>query len=1362
MKKLSLIKITLIIIALTTIFIYQDFANEYKIFNLPATIPVPEWVKKADWNNPNIFIIDSLIKAYPKSEKTFEEPYLTAYLRWKNRNINSIKSNGNVEINSDYNKQILLNAINNQNSDIKSKNQVQATKALWTPLGPTETYWQANNGKACEQVNVYQIGISPSKPSVLYCASETGIIFKSTNKGANWFSVSDALPPLGVNSIAVHPNNENIVYIYVSGYGLLLTTDGGKKWDLLKSYKGEGGEKIEFNIEIDRIMITGSRSIYYSDDGGANWTESTGSAINGYYYDLVYNFDDKNYLLALAGTNKNELLIMKSTDGGKSFTQVNTGLPPIENSGSRFGISKANGNYIYIVALGNTTGPKIIKSVDAGATWKVVASSTNTTLTGDGGTTGLNMSNGQGYYDMDIMVDPNNANNVIVGTTSTYKSTDGGVNFSPLGGYAGGIFGIHVDLQCARVMGNDSYLTTDGGVNRSTDFFTKLENWEIINNGLTGADYWGYGQGWDEDIIVGGRYHNGDAAIFDKYGDGKSLGLGGGESATGHVFHGHERTIGFNDIGTYKIPESLSKNIIGAEMNNTLWPQDDYYGQFSSELVFDPRYSNTFFLGRDSTLWKSTNNGSSYSALKVFTNGNTVWRIEIARSNPDFIYVCTRNGLYKTSDAGKNWKLLTLPVAYNFYNSDIAVNPENENEIYLCMSNNPATDKVIYSSNGGDNWKNITGTILKGSPVSYLQYQGGTNGGIYAITSLNSTAKVFYRDNSMNDWVDFSNGLPLNFYPRMGGQIFYRDSKLRLTGSRGVWESPLYSSGSPVAQPMVDKSIIACDKDTVNFYCYSMIDYKGAKWHWSFPGASYVSDSTSRKPKVLYPGIGKYSVTLTITDSAGKSNSKTISDMIQFLSNNCTADSVPGKCLAMDGSEKTINLGKVNINSNNFTMSCWFKPNNVEGSFSQLLSHYGCPGSPGYGIGLGFTFSGYTPNLMLCYTDDQVNYGNYSGLVCDSNKWNHIALTYTADGVYIYLNGIGVKVNGNKMPALDLSQSPFYVNADIHYQGSRLKGQIDEIKFYNYALTQEEIREKMHLIPDNPNQEKGLVKYFQFNNFDNISQTLYDVITGHRADVANSNVASSTAPVGIGSSFRINSINSAGKFEFKDANIDLFLPETGIYPDGEMVAFYLKTRPDQLPDKNRVLPGHYIINNYGKNATIAKPDSIIFKNLAIDSKYYNPGNFSLFKRNSFIYGNTWGNEIDSASNFTFVKNNSSLTWKNCTNITSFGQFIITDKNQVLSDVEINQNESTNTTIVSELYPNPSENWTTLEILSNIYQNAGISITDINGKLLSNFVQELSEGNNKILIKLPELTKGIYFVKIKLSKDSDIVRKLIIE
>lgn len=1231
-------------------------------FNFPSHLPKPCWVDRVNWNAPNIFTIDSLMRSCGDMEEEEEEPYREAFVRWLKQTDVFVGENGNIRIDPDSARRMLRTAIRNQRAAMPVLQQrAAAGTASWTVLGPLRTY----GGGVLKnwQVNVYSFAIAPSNPSVLYCGSETGVIFKSTDKGLTWTSVNDALINNSVRCIAINPSDPNIVYAY-SG-SLLKSSDGGTTWSSLANYAGGNANEIVINPVSGRILTASANGIYYSDNSGVNWTKATTSINPGTeIYDISLNPSNPNIVYAVCANNTtvDSMIMYRSVNAGNSFTSVT--LPPATYStGARFAVSPANAAYVYCITLQNDF-PKLMMSTDSGATWTTRLTFSGTGLTGSNSTNG--MSTGQGYYDLDIMVSPADINKIIVGTTTAYRSADGGLNFSPLGGYAGS-FPLHPDIQWMAASGNDAYITTDGGISYSTDFFGTTANCSSRVSGLSGSDYWGFGQGWSEDIVTGGRYHNGNAALFDEYGAGNSYQLGGGESPTGHVFQipGYQRVTGFQDLGSSLkiIPPAVTGSTSNAPFTNNKWPGDDYYGAFSSKLMQDPRYANIFYVGRDSCLWKSDNYGKTYTKLKHF--GTTVWRFDIARSNPDIIYICTKTSIMKTIDGGVNWTTLSLPtsVTYSYYNTDIAVNPANENEVWFCQAGGASANKVFKSTNGGSSWTNMTGTALNAKSVAYVLFQGGTNGGVYAV--LNSTsAKVYYRDASMTDWVDYSAGLPVNFKARQGGLIFYRDGKIRLTGNRGTWESPLYSSGAPLAMPMANKQYVSCSKDTVVFKDHSILEYAGASWSWSFPGAAYVSGTTGKEVKVTYPGPGNYHVGLTVTDAQGRVSSRTIQNMISFTKDNCSVDTVAGKCLALNGAGAEYSIGTANINSNSFSISCWIRPYGVQKSFSQLVSHDPYPGAS-YGFGLGFSFSGYTPNLKLCYTDNVVGYGNSSSLIADSTRWNFVVLTYSPTGVKIYLNGVAATVNSNAMAAIDLSQSPFYVNRDIHNQGGDYKGLIDEVKIYNYALSQNEVREKMHLISSSGLSETGLLKYVQFNKLDKESVSVYELVSGSGISLGDSNVlTASYAPVGTGVSYRKTAVSTSGQHSFPGTGVDLFLPATGTYPNGEVVAFRLRSLPFNAPDSaaSHYVPDYFILNNYGTNSTFSALQKIRFSNLNVLHNGYSLSNFNAYKRRSGDYdGAAWGASLGNASSFTYVSPGNSVLEFPGTGITSFSQFVITEQ-----------------------------------------------------------------------------------------------------
>lgn len=114
------------------------------------------------------------------------------------------------------------------------------------------------------------------------------------------------------------------------------------------------------------------------------------------------------------------------------------------------------------------------------------------------------------------------------------------------------------------------------------------------------------------------------------------------------------------------------------------------------------------------------------------------------------------------------------------------------------------------------------------------------------------------------------------------------------------------------------------------------------------------------------------------------------------------------------------------------------------------------------------------------------------------------------------------------MPVLDLSQTPFYVNKDIHGQGGDYRGEIDEIKIYNYVLSEQEIREKMHIIQHAPMDEIGLVSYVQFNKYNENNGDVYELKRPSLISLPRglNSLVTSTAPVATGVAETKTNINS--------------------------------------------------------------------------------------------------------------------------------------------------------------------------------------------------------------------------------------------
>ncbi|OGD25905.1 MAG: hypothetical protein A2V57_06755, partial [Candidatus Aminicenantes bacterium RBG_19FT_COMBO_65_30] len=86
--------------------------------------------------------------------------------------------------------------------------------------------WQQLTGGLPDTLGVSQVVFAPSDPNIMYL-SATGWnsgLYKSTDGGGNWVRLNN----LGLQAVAVHPANPNIVYQGQSGSGVYISFNGGQ------------------------------------------------------------------------------------------------------------------------------------------------------------------------------------------------------------------------------------------------------------------------------------------------------------------------------------------------------------------------------------------------------------------------------------------------------------------------------------------------------------------------------------------------------------------------------------------------------------------------------------------------------------------------------------------------------------------------------------------------------------------------------------------------------------------------------------------------------------------------------------------------------------------------------------------------------------------------------------------------------------------------------------------------------------------------------------------------------------------------------------------------------------------------------
>jgi hypothetical protein len=199
----------------------------------------------------------------------------------------------------------------------------------------------------------------------------------------------------------------------------------------------------------------------------------------------------------------------------------------------------------------------------------------------------------------------------------------------------------------------------------------------------------------------------------------------------------------------------------------------------------------------------------------------------------------------------------------------MAINPQNENELWIAYTGGSNGNKVFKTSNGGTSWTNLTSALLNNESIHSIVHVAGTDGGIY----IGTNNAVFYRNNSTN-WVIDNTGLPTYMSTNIL-RPFYRDGKIRMASyGKGIWESNFNEQPSePICRIMVDKleQTVFCSVDSFYFEDYSFLNHQGASWSWSFPTGLPVT-STERNPAVFFANAGTHLAVLTITNQFGNSD----------------------------------------------------------------------------------------------------------------------------------------------------------------------------------------------------------------------------------------------------------------------------------------------------------------------------------------------------------------------------------------------------------------------------------------------------------------------------------------------------------
>src|SRR6266516_4711378 len=660
----------------------------------------------------------------------------------------------------------------------------------------------------------------PSQPNVFYMAPVNGGVFKSIDYGRTWQPIFDDQPTASVGAVAVAPSNPNVIYVGSGeglhrpdlsvGDGVYKSTDAGKTWTHLGLRDGQQIPMIAVDPrDANKLFVAvlghpygpnPERGIYRSTDGGRTFAKVLSKDENTGGSDLEFDPTNPDIVYAClweqrqgpwengawAGTTGG---IFKSADGGTTWKQLSKGLPADGVVQADIAVAASDANRIY-ATVANPRGVGIYRSDDAGESWTPITTDTRPAARIGGG-------------DLPVpAVNPKNKDIVIMASTVSWKSTDGGRTWVAFRGAPGGddyqrpwINPTNPDI-IALASDQGAIVTVNGG-----------QTWSSWYNQPTSQMYHVNADNAFPYRVCGGQQESGSACVSSRGNDGM---------ITFREWH----PVGVEEYG-YAVPDPLNDNIVFggkitrydrriAQVQNiapTPVRPADFRTLRTAPVVFSTVDPHTMYFASNA-LWRTATGGRIWTkispdlARKTWDVPATVGKYRgadtarptqrgviytVAPSYVDInrIWAGTDDGLiHVTADGGLTWKDVTPPELKPWMKVSIIDTGRFDAETAYAAINTLRLDDMrphIYRTHdGGKTWTHITNGIPDGAPVDAVREDPKRKGLLFAGTET----QVWVSLDDGEHWQSLRLNMPATSIRDI---IVKGDDLVAGTHGRGIW-----------------------------------------------------------------------------------------------------------------------------------------------------------------------------------------------------------------------------------------------------------------------------------------------------------------------------------------------------------------------------------------------------------------------------------------------------------------------------------------------------------------------------------------------------------------------------------------------
>ena len=695
-----------------------------------------------------------------------------------------------------------LPALVAQDSDSKKEEPSGINSGLVSPLK------LRGIGPAFMSGRIVDIAVDPEVDSTWYIATASGGAFKTTNSGTTWKPIFDNYGSYSTGCITVDPNNRFTVWLGTGennsqrsvgyGDGLYKSINGGRSFTKVGLENSEHIAKVIVHPEdSDTVFVAaqgplwssgGDRGLYKTTDGGKTWASILNISENTGVTDLILDPRDPNTMYAAAYQRRRhvwtlidggpESAIHKSTDGGKTWKKITSGLPGGDLGRIGLAISPMKPDVVYAIVEAANGGSGFFRSANRGESWSKQ---------------GSYISSSPQYY-QEIIACPHQFDRIYSLDTYMQVSEDGGKTFSGLGESFK-----HVDNHAIHIDPTDEnhlIIGCDGGLYETWD---RGRNYRFSSN-LPLAQFY--------KIAVGT-----DKPFYYVYGGTQDNATQGGPSQTNNI-HGIRNSDWFTTVFGDGFDPAVDPND-----PNTIYSQWQYGGlvrfnklsgqridikpqtekggpplrfNWDSALALSPHESTTVYYGSQ-FLHRSTDRGDTWETIspdlsrsidrnKLKVMGR-VWGKDAVAKNmstsfygtivsaaessvqKDLLYTGADDGMLQVSeDGGKNWT--AIPAFENTdvpefgYIHDIEPCLHDADTVFVVVNNHKRGDfkpYIVKSTDKGKTWVSIAKTLPERGSVYTLAQDHVNKDLLFCGTEFG----LFFTLDGGKKWMQMKNGMPV-------------------------------------------------------------------------------------------------------------------------------------------------------------------------------------------------------------------------------------------------------------------------------------------------------------------------------------------------------------------------------------------------------------------------------------------------------------------------------------------------------------------------------------------------------------------------------------------------------------------------